>query len=266
MSLRKTVKRIVYGHFPGFVGRMPYFGSHVFFPRNAHIFDILCEEGIYEDEILRKIVSVLQPGSWYFDVGSNVGLMSLPILQMKDNVRVMSFEPSRNSYPYLRKTWSECPWKDRWMLVFKAVGAKVGETEFALSEHHVAGFDGIKSTGRVKTVTKEVVPMTTLDEEWKSLGRPLVSCIKMDIEGAEIQALIGANELIRATRPYVFLEWFEENFRCFGARPGDLLTFAYEFGYEVLALPGLTAVSSNAVLMLQMTKTASFVLVPLEPQ
>lgn len=262
MSLRKMLKRFVYGHCPGFAGRIPYFGSRVFFPKNAYIFDILCNDGIYECEILRQIERVLKPGSWYFDVGANIGLMSIPILQMRHDIHVLSLEPSRNSYPYLKRTWTECPWRERWNPVFKAVGSQVGQTEFALSEYHVGGFDGIKSTGRVKMVASETVPMTTLDEEWKALGRPLVSCIKMDIEGAEMQALAGGSELVRATRPYVFVEWFEQNFRCFGTRFDDLLKFADAFGYEVLSIPGLTAVKSSAVLLLQMARTASFVMVP----
>src|SRR5262249_24120728 len=120
MQIRKIVKRLVYGHCPGFAGRGPGFGSRGFFPMKAQIFDILCEEGIYESEILRLVQKVVTPHSWYFDVGANVGLMSIPILQMDNNVHVLSFEPSRNSYPYLQKTWAECRWKERWKTVFKA--------------------------------------------------------------------------------------------------------------------------------------------------
>src|SRR5262249_50099124 len=117
MSFRGIAKKWIYGHCPGLSGAFPYFGTRVFFPKNAFIFKIVCSEGIYEHELLRQIEGVLRPGSWYFDVGANVGLMSVPVLSMRNDVRVLSIEASPNSHPYLHKTWSESPWKDRWTTV-----------------------------------------------------------------------------------------------------------------------------------------------------
>jgi FkbM family methyltransferase len=262
MSLRKTLKKLVYGHCPGFSGALPYFGTRVFFPKHAFIFDIVCDEGIYEQELLSQIRGVIRPGSWYFDVGANVGLMSVPILSMMNDVQVLSFEPSPNSRPYLQRTWNESPWKDRWKTVFSAVSDHIGETEFFLSQPNYGGYDGIKSTKRVKAVRTEVVPMTTLDNEWRSLGKPQVSCVKLDIEGAEMRALAGARELIQTMRPHIFLEWYDENFRSFGCKPEDLLRAAHEFGYDVLAVPNLNLIQSLSVLLLHMRRTAAFVLVP----
>ena len=237
MSLRKSLKKIIYGHCPGLAGALPYFGTRVFFPRNAFIFELACEEGIYEQELLRQVQGVITPGSWYFDVGANIGLMSVPILSTCQNIHVVSFEPSPNSRTYLQRTWSKSPWKDRWTTVFKAVGERAGETEFSLSRELNSGFDGMKWTQRRTRVRTVIVPMTTLDEEWESLGRPRISCIKLDIEGAEMSALAGARKLIEFNRPHVFLEWYDENFQHFGCEPEDLLRTASELGYEVIALP-----------------------------
>jgi FkbM family methyltransferase len=262
MSLRKKLKKLIYGHCPGFAGAFPYYGTQVYFPKNAFIFDIACEEGIYEQTLLHQILGVIEPGSWYFDVGANVGLMSVPILDTMKDVHVVSFEPSPNSSPYLERTWSKSPWQDRWKLVFKAVGNRIGETEYSLSTPNLAGYDGIKPTSRVKTVGVQSVPISTLDEEWKVLGRPVVSCIKLDIEGAEMQALAGAQELIETMRPHIFLEWYGENFRCFGNEPQDVLTAAEKFEYEVVAVPNLSVIQSLPVLLLQMRRTSAFVMVP----
>jgi FkbM family methyltransferase len=262
MSIRKTAKRLIYRYCPGVAGSLPYFGTRVFFPRKAFIFDLCCDEGIYEAQLLTQITGVIKPGSWYFDVGANVGLMSVPILKLLTDVHVLSCEPSANSRQHLAKTWSRSTWRDRWRLVFKAVGDRVGETEFWLSRPNLGGYDGIKHTQRVDAVRREVIPITTLDREWSVLGRPEVSCIKLDIEGAELQALRGATELIRACRPHIFLEWYAENFRCFGCEPQDLLAMAEELRYEVVALPSLSVIQSAPVLLLHMRRTAAFVMVP----
>ena len=262
MSLQKTVKKLIYGHCPGFAGKLPYFGTRVFFPKNAFILEIVCDEGIYERKLLGLIQRVIKPGSWYFDVGANVGLMSVPILHTTKDIKVLSFEPSPNTYPYLHRTWSECPWKDRWKTLSKAIGEQAGETEFHLAQPNFGGYDGIKWTRRVNTTGSVVVPMTSLDDEWRTLGRPPVSCVKLDIEGAEMRALAGARELLQTMRPYVFLEWYEENFKFFGCEPGDLLKIAHELGYQVVAVPNLNVIRSLPVLLLQMTQTALFVMVP----
>ena len=67
---------------PGLAGSFPYFGTRVFFPKNAYIFTIVCEEGIYEKELLRHIQTVVKAGSWYFDVGANIGLMSVQFFSL----------------------------------------------------------------------------------------------------------------------------------------------------------------------------------------
>jgi hypothetical protein len=144
----------------------------------------------------------------------------------------------------------------------QAAGDKVGETSFCLSVARHADHDGILYTKRVGKAGAAVVPMTTLDEEWKALGHPEVSCIKLDIEGAEMMALAGAGELINALRPHVFLEWNQTNFEPFGCHTQDLLEFAGKFGYELLAVPSLGVVSSLPILRMHMSITETFALVP----
>src|SRR5205807_1032749 len=118
------------------------------------------------------------------------------------------------------------------------------------------GYDGLKYTGRVALDRATTVEMTTLDDEWRALGGPRVSCVKLDIEGAEIDALLGARELIEATRPLIFLEWYDENFRCFDRKPEDLLAIAKELRYLVVALPHLVQVHTEALMTLQLQTTA----------
>jgi FkbM family methyltransferase len=264
MTIRKTLKKWIYRYTPGLAGRFPYFGTRVHFPPHALIWDILCEQGIYDDALRLQIRSTMQPGAWFFDVGSNIGLMSVHVLsEMKDS-RVLSFEPSPNTRSYLQKTWDGSPWKDRWTVNTSAVADRVGETSFSISPQSYAGFDGIMHTGRQEKVATVVVPMTTLDEEWKALGRPRVCCIKMDIEGAEGLALSGAKELVKAERPHIFLEWYEPNFAPFGGKAEAILEYAAEFQYDVIAMPSLSVILSASLLRMQMQITGDFALVPRE--
>jgi FkbM family methyltransferase len=50
------------------------------------------------------------------------------------------------------------------------------------------------------------VPSRTLDAVWKADGRPSVSVVKVDVEGAELSVLKGGRELLAAERPALLLE------------------------------------------------------------
>jgi hypothetical protein len=68
--------------------------------------------------------------------------------------------------------------------------------------------------------------------------------------------------MISTTKPYIFLEWYEENFRCFGSEAADLLRVAAEHDYDVAAVSGLSVIPSREILALHMCSTALFVLAP----
>src|SRR5438132_996545 len=85
-----------------------YFGTKIYFPRNSVLFKLVCVQGIYEDQYLRILLKLCQkPDSVFFDVGANIGLLSVPILATNPSAQVVSFEPSPNSLPYLLKTREE---------------------------------------------------------------------------------------------------------------------------------------------------------------
>jgi FkbM family methyltransferase len=54
------------------------------------------------------------------------------------------------------------------------------------------------------------VPTTSLDRVWKQVGRPTVSVIKIDVEGAEAAVIDGAAELLETCRPGVLVEIVDE--------------------------------------------------------
>lgn len=250
------------GRILDYSGRFPYFGTTIYFPRRAMGFLVAWEWGGYELENARILQSVARPDTWVFDVGANIGLMSVPILQAQPKVRVLAFEPSPNNIPYLSRSIREGAYRDRWTLVPKVAGAQVGRIHLTLASPENSMFDGLRSAGHVAAVSSVEVDMTTLDAEWERLGRPDVSAIKCDVEGAELQVLAGAAECIRATRPSVLLEWNARNLAMFGAQPGALLEFATRNGYRVLSTPGLVPVSGEAELRVHMAFTEYFLLLP----
>jgi FkbM family methyltransferase len=259
---KRWFKKWLFGRCPGLAGSFRYLGVKVFFPPGSRSFAAACDQGIFEVENVRVLQSMTKPDTTVFDVGANIGLMAIPLLAQVPGCRVISFEPSENTVPYLRKTIEGSPYKQRWSLVAKAVGRDSGRVSFSLSSKKNSLFDGLKSTGRVPEASAIEVEMTTLDEIWRNAGRPKISVIKVDVEGAELQVLEGAAECLRQEKPSLLLEWNGKNLKAYDCPPNSLCDFAVRNGYGLYSIPNGTKVDGPQELALQMVFTESFLLMP----
>jgi FkbM family methyltransferase len=262
MNLKRQFKRWLYAKCPGFKGRLPYFCEQLYFPPDSVVFDLACAEGIYEHDNLRIMQSALRPQAWYFDIGANIGLMSAPLLDAEPTLQVVSVEASPGTASYLARTIAASPRHDRWRLVAKAVGATEGETTFFASDESDGAYDGVKNTGRGRAPREIKIPLTTLDALWREFNQPDICLVKIDVEGGEADVLRGGFSCLRATRPYILLEWIAQNLAAYRCPPAALLELAATLDYEVLGAHGLAPVTSSANLALQMKMKGNFVLVP----
>jgi FkbM family methyltransferase len=261
--MRKIIKKWFYGSCPGFSGSFPYYGIKVYFPKKSVLFYRACQEGIYECTAIRILSNLLRDNTYFFDVGANIGLISIPLLKNNSKCTGVAFEPSPNTLPYLRRTVYGSELKTRFLIVEKAVGAVTGELDFSLSEAELGAYEGFKSTGRAPVNTIVKVPVTTIDTEWIALGRPSVSVIKIDVEGAEADVFVGANACIQTTKPYVFIEWNAVNLVAYGTPPDALLKIASTLEYGLYAVPSMIKINSDNELKVHMIFTENFLLCPL---
>jgi len=259
---KRGLKKAFYGHCPGWRGRFPYFGAWVHFPRGSWSFALACDEGIYEWDNVKLLWSLMRPGTWMFDVGANIGLMALPVLNNVLESRVLSFEPSPNSAPWLEKTIAGSPYRERWHLIAKVAGAVSGQATFCVSPRQASYLDGVVNTNRVGGGQSVSVEATTLDAEWNLLGRPNVSLVKIDVEGWESEVLKGAAELLREQRPNILLEWNSINLRAAGVGPEVLLEIAEDVKYTLFTVQEFMPITSKEALELQMLRGESFLLIP----
>lgn len=262
MNVKKRLKKLLYGQCPGYRGRFPYCGATVHFPLNSFAFAAACEQGIYEADNMRLLRFLVKPETWMFDVGANIGLMSIPVLSSEREVKVLSFERSPNTAPWLEKTIAGSPYADRWRLVRKVAGRKIGMTGFHVSPPAFDLFDGVPPSDRIHGSVVQQLEMTTLDVEWELLGRPPVSVVKIDVEGWEMEVLAGARQLIDSQRAPILLEWNVAHLAAAGAEPGQLLAMARTSSYRVFKVPEFVEVADDDALRLQMLRGESFLLMP----
>jgi FkbM family methyltransferase len=221
-----------------------------------------CDQGTYEHEIVRLLLTLVKPNSYFFDVGANIGLISIPILFHIESCQVVSFEPSPNALPFLMRTVEESRFRNRWKVIGKVVTDHEGEIKFAISSAAFGAFDGIRDTKRVGHTNEIVLPATTLDREWEQMNRPNVSTIKIDVEGAELSVLRGAKNCIENCRPCILLEWNALNFAPYHFESEDLLYFAKDIRYKLFSAPDLMPIDDETTLTVQMLRTENILLVP----
>ncbi|MGA2594149.1 MAG: FkbM family methyltransferase [Bryobacteraceae bacterium] len=259
---RVTPRQWAKYHWYNRAGVFPYFGYRVYFPKGCSAFQVVCAQGIFEAPNVRILQRLCRPGSYMFDVGANLGLMALPVLRSVSESRVVSFEPSPNTVQFLRRTVKDSGLGDRWRLVEKAVAYASGTANFSLSARTEGLYDGLRHTHRTAEARQVQVEVTSLDEEWMSMGCPPVSMIKIDVEGGELDVLRGARECLSRERPLILLEWSDLNLPAYDIPRDALFPFSRECFYMLYALPEMIPIATPRDLSLQVIRTESFLMVP----
>ena len=265
MNLRKSIKYYFYSYCPFLRGKFPYFGSLVYFPKGSHLFLEACKQGIFENEIVDLIESLITPESYYFDIGGNIGLMSLPFLKRIPNCKIVTFEPSPNSLPYLNRTHQHSNYHNRWKICPKALSDYIGTNSFSISSEAMSPFDGLKDTNRGGASFSVEVAVSTLDAEWEKLGRPFVSVIKCDVEGGELKVFEGARNCILKNRPVIITEWNSTNLLAHNCPVRSLFDFSKSMNYGIYAVPGFDRIADTNQLELKVKHvTENFILIPIK--
>jgi FkbM family methyltransferase len=243
---------------------MRYFGERVYFPRDCHLVARVLHAGVYEPELIDELISALRGGGVHFDVGANIGLMAIPLLNAVPDVYIHSFEPSPRTFQYLQRTHRETKFRARWAIADVALSSSSGVTSFCMHNESDGAFDGILDTRRAKNGEIVEVSMITLDTYWIEAGRPAVNTIKIDVEGFEDEVLKGGKLLLSTCRPLVFLEWSAANLRP-GLQVAEILNVATKLGYRIYSLPWRQSLFDATDLVTAMRFSESFMLAPIEP-
>jgi len=158
-------------------------------------------------------------GVFAIDCGANIGTHTVEwARQMHGWGQVLSFEAQERIYYALagNVTLNNC-FNAR--VVFAAVGETSGQILVPQPNYLLPGSYGsleIRRTPSTEDIGQSIdyraeaslsVPLIALDD----LTLPRLDLIKIDIEGMEIEALRGADALIRKTRPMILLEFIKSD-------------------------------------------------------
>jgi FkbM family methyltransferase len=140
----------------------------------------------------------IQAGDVVLDCGANIGVFARKALAAGARL-VVAIEPAPNTVECLRRNFQREIAEGRVIVYPKGVWDRVDTLELATGGEGNSVGDSVVFGRSLKNKIK--VPLTTIDLLTGELRLDRVDFIKMDIEGAEKQALRGASQVIRKFRP-----------------------------------------------------------------
>lgn len=217
-----------------------YLGLKLFYSKGTGTIDrirFLSPKKIYEEEICNKIVTELKKNEKpvFFDIGANVGLISLFVHKKIPECNIFAFEPGIHQRSLLEMTISSNALFSSIKDFPYAISHKNGITTFHTNSNKkdVAG-DGFLDTKRSSHATKEITVETiTLDYFVEKFSIEKIDVIKIDIEGAELWAFAGGRKTIERFKPVIFFELQPLNLRAYPYSEIDVINFLKELGYEI---------------------------------
>ena len=174
------------------------------------------------------IQSHLRPGMTVVDVGANVGYYTLlATKQVGHTGKVYAFEPEPLSFELLRKNVIVNWFSSLVRAEKKAVSAAGGHSEFFVRQN----YRGNSSIGAVTPEHLEYLydSMERIEIETVSLDEyfpepPSIDLLKIDVEGAELDALQGMRNVIQSNPEIIIIcEWSLGQMRTAKRDPGAVL-------------------------------------------
>jgi FkbM family methyltransferase len=163
--------------------------------------------GTYEAELQAAIREFIQPGMVVYDVGANIGYVSLMLARsVGERGRVLAFEALPDNVARLRQNLSLNP-EGRWITpIHAAVVGAPGPARFLVGSTALVGKAEGSAGRRWEYESAISVPGLSLDDFVFGQGHPAPQAVKMDIEGGEVLALPGMRQVLRQARPWMLLE------------------------------------------------------------
>ena len=203
-----AVRRFVGAH--AFPSRNEWIQVQEGFARGIWLNINLAEErtwwaGTHEPFVQQALCAHLKPNMVAYDVGAHIGFYALPMARVA--CETIAFEADPENAVRLRSHILRNRLGDKIRVVQSAVwSASTPAIDFQTGAPRSQG--GVRWNGQrppLATGPTRSVIATSLDD-FVADGNPAPNLIKIDVEGAEVQVLLGAKSILNNARPIVLVE------------------------------------------------------------
>ncbi|MBS1914371.1 MAG: FkbM family methyltransferase [Bacteroidetes bacterium] len=184
-------------------------------------------------------IEYLRDGMVVFDVGANVGELTLLFSRFAgSNGVVHAFEASRRVFERLSRI-CELAGCTRAVLNHCAVADTVGTLKLHVYSDEFSGWNTLADRPLANynisaaPVAIEDVPSTTVDAYCSEHGIERIDLLKIDVEGAEYQVLLGARRMLAERRIACCVFEFGQTTFDMGNRPSEIRRYLEGCGYSI---------------------------------
>ena len=166
-----------------------------------------------EDELrnIFAIVDTLPDDAVIVDGGANIGFFTIPVAHRTQgrSTRIISFEPQRQLFQAVAGSLALNGYQHVY-LHNCGLGSITGIAQLPAIDYRVAQDFGTVQLDSQTTVEEDgwmndrVVDVTSID----AMTLPRLDFFKLDVEGYEVPALLGAYKTIEKHRPWIWVEYF----------------------------------------------------------
>jgi FkbM family methyltransferase len=186
--------------------------------------------GKYDRATLAVMRRHITPRSNCVDVGAHRGSILSEMVALAPQGRHYAFEPLPEAYRYLANTYPTV------RVLQLALSNEKKQASFTHVIHHPTR-SGFKQPPGSREQTETITVSTDRLDNVLPAGQA-IHFIKIDVEGAEFQVLLGSIQTIQRHRPLVLFEHSLASWECFGASSEDLYhLLTREGGLKIWLLP-----------------------------
>ena len=179
-----------------------------------------------EPQATAYLQQIMKPDWAVVEVGANIGYYAL--MEARRVKTVYAIEPDATNYKNLTQNvqLNSC---GNIRLFNTAIGDHKGLVDF-----HLAGNCNLSRVAAKGAGASVQVPITTLDGFVDNfVDNAQVDFLRMDVEGYEIAILRGADKVLRACKPQMFIEVHRNLLRDYGSSQLELMELLADYGYYI---------------------------------
>lgn len=203
-------------------------GNFIWTTQVDHLQLLIYYLGTFEPYCLPYVQKVVARGGTVLDVGANIGLYSIEsAAAVGASGRVVAVEAASSHVDALRQNIELNSFRN--VSVYEtAVGAAAGRATLK----RMSGDNlGMFTLGQLDGIDEQLVSVRTIDDVMREEQVSSLDLIKMDIEGSEYGALLGAEKTVRSYRPAILIELNDIALRSCGSSSNELVKLLHSWEY-----------------------------------
>jgi|CXWL01.1.fsa_nt_gi FkbM family methyltransferase len=170
------------------------------------------EHTFYESTFLELLQRFHRPGGVIIDGGANIGNHTLYFAKVV-GAEVIAFEPEPHNASCLAINLALNGISDRVQLHKHGLGQTSGMITLQMNVQSNFGsfttkLNSNQNSDQIADTMQVNVPVRSLDAVFGTKSGKIISILKLDVEGMELDVLRGAKELIRSSLPVIAVECF----------------------------------------------------------